>query len=66
VVVTCGPAQVAVEYSVAAGGFFVAPWGRTLVVEVVVGSSTIGAPGGRVAGHAHVSWVTEIETVLVH
>ena len=65
-VVTCGPAQVAVEYGVSAGGFFIAYWGSAFVVEVVVGSSTVGAPGGLVAGHAHVGWVTEFEAVFAH
>ena len=65
-VVTCGPRQVAVEYGVSAGRFFIASWGGTLVVEVVVGSSTVGAPGDLVAGHAYVGWVTKFEAVFAH
>ena len=57
--VTCGPAQVAVEDGMSAGGFFVATWGGAFVVEMVVGSSTVGASGDLVAGHAYVSWVAK-------
>ena len=64
--VTCGPAQVAVVYCVAAGGFLIASWGRTFVVEMVVGSSTGGAPGGLVTGHAYICWVSELKAVLAY
>ena len=49
-----------------AGGLFVASWGSALMVEVVVGSSTVGISGGLVAGHAHVGWVAELEAVFAH
>jgi len=64
--VTCGPAQVAVEYSVSARGFFIASWGSTLVVQIVVGSCTVGTPRGLVAGHVCISWVAKLETVFAH
>ena len=65
-VVTCSPTQVTVEYGVLAGGFFVVSWGSAFMVEVVVGSSTVGVPGGLVAGHTYISWVPELKVVLVH
>ena len=34
------------------------------MVEMIVGSSTIGASGGLVAGHAHICWVFELKAVL--
>ena len=55
--VTCGPAQVTVEYCVAARGFLVAAWCSTFVVEVVVGTAAVSALGDFVAGHAHIRGV---------
>jgi len=66
VVVTCSPAQVAVEYCVAAGGLLVAAWCSTLVVEMVVGTTTVSTLGGLVAGHAYICRVAEFEAVLAH
>jgi len=66
VVVTCGPAQVAGEYRVAARGLFVAAWYGTLMVEMVVGTAAVSTLGDLVAGHAYVGGVAEFETVLVY
>jgi len=64
-VVPCGSAHIAVEYGVSVWGFFIASWGSALVVEMIVGASTIGTSGGLVAGHAQVRWVSELKAVLV-
>jgi len=63
-VITCGPAQVAVEYGMSAGGFFIASWCGAHIVEVLVGSSTVGASGSLVAGHAYIYCMSELNVVL--
>jgi len=65
-VVTCGPAQVAVEYCMAAGSLLVAAWCHTFVVEVVVGATTVSTLGCLVAGHAYVRGVAELKAVLAY
>ena len=64
--VTCGPAQVAVEYCMVARGLLVAAWCGTLMVEIVVGTAIVSTLGDLVAGHAYIYGVAEFEAVRVH
>jgi len=64
VVVACGPAQVAVQYGVTAGGLLIAAWCRAFVIEVVVGTAAISTLGDFVAGHAYIGGVAELQAVL--
>jgi len=59
-VVTCGPAQVALEYSVVAGGLFVAAWCCAFMVEVVVGPAVVSTLWSFAAGHAYVREVADL------
>ena len=58
--VSRGPTQVAVEYSVAAGCFLVAYWCHALIVDMVVSSYIVRISGGLVASHAHIGCVAEL------
>jgi len=66
VLVACDPAQVAVEYGVAAGGLLVATWCCAFMVKVVVGATAVSTPWCLVAGHAYISRVAEFEAVFAH
>jgi len=65
-VITCRPAQVAVEYGMAAGGLLVAARCCAFVVEVVVGAAAVSTLWNLVAGHAYVCGVAKLETVFAH
>jgi len=65
-VVACGPAQVVIQYGVTAGRLFVAAWSCALMVKVVVGATAVSALWDLVAGHAYISGVAELETVLAY
>jgi len=65
-VVTCGPAQVAVEYCVAAGSLLVVAWCCAFMVEMIVGTAAVSTLGDLVAGHAYISGVAEFKAVLAH
>ena len=60
----CGPAQVAVQYGVAAGGLLIAPWCHAFMIEVVVGTAVVSTLGDFVASHAYISVVAELKAVL--
>ena len=64
--VTCGPAQIAVEYCVAAGGLLVAACCCAFMVEMIVGTAAVSPLEALVAGHAHISGVAEFKAVLAH
>jgi len=65
-VVSCGPAQVAVQHGVVTGGLLVAAWYCAFMVKVVVGTATVSTLGDLVAGHAHIGRVAKLEAVLVY
>ena len=64
--VACGPAQVTVQYSVAAGCLLIAAWCSAFVVEMVVGAAAVSTFGGLVASHAHVGWMAKLEAVFTY
>jgi len=63
-VVACGPAQVAVEYRIAARGLLIASWYYVFMIEVIVGATAVSTFGDLVAGHAYISGVTELKAVF--
>jgi len=63
-VVTCGPAQVAVEYGVVTGGFLIVAQYCAFVVELVVGTATVSALWDLAAGHVYVGGVAKLKAVL--
>ena len=65
-IITCGPAQVAVEYGVGTAGLFPASWCYAFMVKMVVGAATLPTLWNLVAGHAYISGVAKLEAVFAH
>ena len=62
--VSCGPIQVAIEYSMAAGGLLIAARCCAFMVKVVVGATTVSTLWNFIASHVYIGEVAELKAVL--